>query len=104
MIPAELYTQFDAVFFEKTRLSMLTLLNQEGAASFNRFKQILGTSDGSVYTHLKKLVDAGYVKQRKQIATGKVETIYSLSAAGRKLFRRYLQFMEEILKNNNGRE
>jgi DNA-binding PadR family transcriptional regulator len=100
MNPQELYTRFDAVFFEKTRLSMLTLLNQEGSVSFNRFKQILAGSDGSVYSHLKKLVDAGYVKQRKQIATGRVETVYSLTAGGRRLFRKYLQFMEEILKSN----
>jgi predicted ArsR family transcriptional regulator len=103
MSRGELYTRFDAVFFEKTRLSMLTLLNQEGAASFNRFKQILGGSDGSVYSHLKKLVAAGYVKQRRQIAAGRAETIYSLSAAGRRLFLRYLEFMEGILRNNTGR-
>jgi len=91
------YTRFDAVFFEKTRLSMITLLHKEGWVSFNRFKRILGGTDGSVYSHLKKLLSAGYIRQNKRIAGDKAQTIYALTASGRQLFREYLSFLEHIL-------
>lgn len=92
------YTQFDAVFFEKTRLSMITLLHQEGWVSFNRFRRILGGTDGSVYSHLKKLLNSGYIKQKRQIAGEKAQTIYTLTPAGKKLFKDYLAFLEHLLE------
>ena len=92
------YTQFDAVFFEKTRLSMITLLHQEELVSFNRFKKVLGGTDGSIYSHLKKLLTAGYISQKRQIASDRAQTIYMLTPAGKKLFQDYLRFLEELLK------
>jgi DNA-binding PadR family transcriptional regulator len=96
------YTKFDAVFFEKTRLSMITLLHQEGWVSFNRFRKMLGGTDGSIYSHLKKLLTAGYIKQKRQIAGEKAQTIYSLTPAGKKLFKDYLAFLEELLELQKG--
>ena len=92
------YTQFDAVFFEKTRLSMITLLNQEGWVSFNRLRKMLGGTDGSIYSHLKKLLNAGYIRQKRQIAGEKAQTIYTLTPAGKKLFNDYLAFLEHLLE------
>lgn len=96
------YTRFDAVFFEKTRLSMITLLHQEGWVSFNRFRKMLGGTDGSVYSHLRKLLAAGYIKQKRQIAGEKVQTIYALTPVGKKLFKDYLAFLEDLLKLQKG--
>lgn len=96
------YTRFDAVFFEKTRLSMITLLHQEERVSFNRFRKILGGTDGSIYSHLKKLLNAGYIGQKRQIAGDKAQTIYALTPVGKKLFRDYLSFLEELLRPRKG--
>jgi DNA-binding PadR family transcriptional regulator len=92
------YTRFDAVFFEKTRLSMITLLHQEGRVSFNRFRKLLGGTDGSIYSHLQKLLSAGYIDQKRQMAGDKPQTVYALTPAGRKLFKDYLVFLESFLK------
>jgi DNA-binding transcriptional ArsR family regulator len=89
-----LYTQFDSIFFEKTRLSMMTMLYREGMVSFNRFKKIIGGTDGAVYSHLKKLYEAGYINQKKEIAGNSVQTVYSITGKGKKLFKRYLEFLE----------
>ena len=96
------YTRFDAVFFEKTRLSMITLLHKEGWVSFNRFRKILGGTDGSIYSHLKKLLAAGYIRHNRQIAGDKAQTIYALTASGQKLFREYLGFLENLLRTQEG--
>ena len=76
--------------------------HQEGWVSFNRLRKMLGGTDGSIYSHLKKLLSAGYIKQKRQIAGEKAQTIYTLTPAGRKLFKDYLSFLEELLKQQKG--
>ena len=81
---------------------MITLLHQEGWVSFNRFRKILGGTDGSTYSHLKKLLNAGYIKRKRQITGEKAQTIYELTPAGKKLFKDYLAFLETLLKTQKG--
>ena len=92
-----LYTQFDSVFFEKTRLSMMTVLYREGSVSFNRFKKIIGGTDGAVYAHAQKLLGAGYVSGNKEIAGNAVQTVYVLTQSGKQRFAEYLEFLEVML-------
>ena len=94
----ELYTKFDGVFFEKTRLSMLTVLFEEEAVSFNRFKKIIGGTDGAIYTHIEKLLKAGYVGKRKEIAGNAAQTVYFLTADGKREFRDYLKFLKTMIQ------
>lgn len=94
---AELYTRFDGVFFEKTRLSIVTLLNQDERLAFSALKDRLGLSDGSLYTHLEKLISSGYVaKERELIASGS-RTLYELTPRGRETFAHYIAFLDDML-------
>jgi DNA-binding MarR family transcriptional regulator len=97
----KLYTRFDGVFFEKTRLSLMTLIMQEESVAFNTLKERLQMSDGALYTHLEKLIGAGYVQKRKEIAGTTVRTLYSATGEGKTLFREYLRFLEEIITAKN---
>lgn len=100
MSKEQLYTIFDNVFFEKTRLSMMTVLYREKNVSFNRFKNIIGGSDGAVFSHLLKLEEAGYIDSKKEIIGDKAQTVYSLTKSGKKLFQSYMKFLEDtIIKN-----
>lgn len=96
----KLYTQFDGVFFEKTRLSLLTLIIQEESVAFNTLKARLGMSDGAIYTHLEKLIGAGYVEKRREIAGTSVQTLYSPTTEGKRLFKEYLLFLEEMITSH----
>ena len=98
----KLYTRFDGVFFEKTRLSLMTLIIQEEQVSFNILKKRLEMSDGALYTHLEKLIEAGYVEKRREIAGTAVQTVYTPSASGLALFREYLAFLEEMISSHKG--
>ena len=100
----QLYTQFDPVFFEKTRLSMLTILNSEEKVSFNRFKKLLGGTDGSIYSHIQKLIKASYIKQQKSILKDRQQTEYSLTEEGKRAFKKYINFLENILKTERRKE
>lgn len=101
---ADLYLKFDAVFFEKTRLSVLTLLYREGRLSFTALKEALAASDGAVYTHLEKLRAAGYVSRDKEVVDGTVSSQYELTARGRGQFLAYIEFIEGVLKEHADNE
>ncbi len=100
----ELYIQFDNIFFEKTRLSIMTILYKEDLVSFNRLKKIIGSTDGAIYTHLQKLNEANYITRKKEIIGSKLQTFYSMTKEGRSLFSRYLSFMEKIIMQSGNKE
>jgi DNA-binding MarR family transcriptional regulator len=95
-----LYTRFDSTFFEKTRLSILTMIYRTGLASFNYIKRQLEMSDGAVYTHLEKLVQAEYIGKKREIAEGAAQTSYFLTDKGRTAYRDYLTFLEKMLESH----
>lgn len=98
----DLYTQFDNVFFEKTRLSLITLIIREEKISFNDLKDYVGGTDGAVYTHLEKLIKGGYAQKGKEIIGTTVSTMYSLTDLGISEFKKYITFLENVLKNQQG--
>lgn len=95
---SDLYLRFDSTFFEKTRLSILTLLYREGRLSFNALKDALGGTDGAVYAHIEKLRQAGYLTRDKELIDGSVSSQYELTPFGRDEFRAYIGFLEDLLK------
>lgn len=97
----ELYTRFDGTFFEKTRLSILTIVYRSGRASFNFLKDQLGASDGALYTHVEKLVQSGYVRKRRRIVEGSAQTDYTLTKRGKEVFQDYLSFIAGVLESRS---
>ena len=97
-----LYLNFDQVFFEKTRLSIITLLYKESVVSYNRFKKIIGGTDGSIYAHLTKLIESDYIKKKKELVNESAHTIYSLTKKGEKAFKQYIEFLETVIKEHKG--
>lgn len=94
---SELYTRFDAVFFEKTRLSIVTMLNQDERLAFGALKDRLGGTDGGIYTHLEKLIKAGYVSKERTLTPGGAQTMYELTELGRQEFHAYIEFLSSML-------
>lgn len=97
MTVSELYTRFDAVFFEKTRLSIVTMLNQDERLAFGALKARLGGTDGAIYTHLEKLIKGGYVRKERVLAPAGAQTMYELTDYGRSEFRAYIEFLSTML-------
>ena len=99
----KLYTRFDHVFFERTRLSILTLVKTRNVISFNGLKQNLRSSDGALFSHLTKLVEAGYISRRKELAGDTVQTVYSLTPKGDAAYDDYVIFLQEVLQHSRER-
>lgn len=94
---ADPFARFDGVFFEKSRLAIVALLYMDEYAAFTTLRERLSATDGAVYSHLERLIEGGYVEKRKEVAGMKAQTVYRLTAKGRKEFDAYLAVMEELL-------
>jgi DNA-binding transcriptional ArsR family regulator len=89
---------FDRLIHEKTRLAIVSALAVNDSLTFNELKAILKTSDGNVSVHARKLEEANYLHCRKSFQGRMPRTEYSLTAAGRRAFDRYLGHMEALIK------
>lgn len=92
------FDRLDKLIHEKGRLAIMTLLAARPQWPFQDMKAELKMSDGNLITHLRALVQAGYVASRKEIIT-RPQTKYELTAQGRKAFQNYLQVLEEMVKS-----
>ena len=93
---------FDRVIHEKTRLAIVSALAANQTLTFNELKALLETSDGNVSVHTRKLEEANYLTCRKSFEGRMPKTEYSLTAAGRRAFERYLSHMEALIKAARG--
>lgn len=71
--------------------------------TFNELKAILETTDGNVSVHTRKLEKANYLACRKSFEGRIPRTEYSLTAAGRRAFEKYLSHMEALIKAARGK-
>lgn len=87
----------DRIIHERLRLGMVSALSIHDSLSFAELKSILGTSDGNLSVHARKLEDAGYVECRKGYDGRVPKTDYRLTAPGRRALERYLAHMEALI-------
>lgn len=88
----------DRLIYERVRLGIMSALSVNRSLSFAELKALLNTSDGNLSTHARKLEDAGYVTCRKHFVGRVPKTEYRLSAKGKKVFERYLDHMEALIR------
>ncbi|HEV8660383.1 MAG TPA: transcriptional regulator [Thermoanaerobaculia bacterium] len=93
---------FDRLIHEKTRLAIVSALAANQSLTFNELKSILKTTDGNVSVHTRKLEEANYLTCKKSFEGRMPKTEYSLTAAGRRAFERYLNHMEALIKAARG--
>jgi DNA-binding MarR family transcriptional regulator len=93
------FTQIDDVVHGPVRLGALAYLSTAGTAGFPELKRQLGTTDGNLTIHLRKLADAGYVVIDKQ-GTGRASiTRVTLTPNGRQAFLTYLDTMTRLARH-----
>jgi DNA-binding HxlR family transcriptional regulator len=88
----------DRLIHERVRLAIVSALAVNDTLSFNELKQLLGTSDGNLSVHARKLEDAGYLVCRKSFAERMPRTEYRLTTAGRNALERYVAHMEGLIR------
>lgn len=89
--------ELDRVIHERVRLGMVSALAVNGSLTFTDLKALLGTTDGNLSAHARRLEDAGYVLCRKTFEGRTPRTEYELTEIGRIELKSYLDHMEAII-------
>src|SRR6266496_2677497 len=88
--PGKRLPELDRVIHERMRLAIVSALAAGPSLSFNELKALLGTTDGNLSVHARKLEEAGYVACSKSFEGRMPKTRYSLTPSGHRAFERYL--------------
>ncbi len=96
----EPFLQLDRVIHEKGRLAIMSLLAASPQLSFTEMRDLLSMTDGNLSVHMRTLQEAGYVAVTKTFAQRKPLTTYALTAAGKTSFARYIDLLEQIVRQS----
>jgi len=94
--------ELDRLIHERVRLAMVSSLAVNDTLTFNELKNLLGTSDGNLSVHARKLEEARYVTCTKSFDGRVPRTEYRLTPAGRQALGRYLNHMEALIRAARG--
>lgn len=92
------HNDIDDVIHGRLRLGVMAYLSTVSPAIFGELRDKVGATDGNLSTHLKKLEEAGYVKQEKRFVGRKPQTRIHLTPAGRTAWLAWLARMDAIMR------
>jgi DNA-binding MarR family transcriptional regulator len=90
--------QLDRVIHERMRLAIVSALAANDRLSFVELKGLLGTTDGNLSVHARKLEDAGYLACKKGFEGRVPKTEYRLTPEGRRAFQKYVDHLEALVR------
>jgi DNA-binding HxlR family transcriptional regulator len=90
--------ELDRLIHERVRLGIVSALAVNGSLTFTDLRDLLGTTDGNLSAHARRLEDAGYVTCRKTFDGRTPKTEYGLTDLGRRELNAYLDHMEAIIE------
>ncbi|MDH3628190.1 MAG: transcriptional regulator [Acidobacteriota bacterium] len=89
---------FDRLIYERVRLGIMSALSVNPKMSFTELRDLLGTSDGNLSVHARKLEEAHYINCNKTFEGRTPRTEYKATAKGRRALERYLDHMESLIQ------
>jgi DNA-binding MarR family transcriptional regulator len=90
--------EMDPVIHERVRLAIVSVLAVAPEMSFNELKEQLDLTDGNLSAHARTLEEARYIRIEKGFRGRRPLTTLSLTARGRKAFRRHLDALQRIVE------
>lgn len=94
----------DPLLHQPARTQLVAFLSGRGEATFSELKRVLGITDGNLGAHLDKLADAGLVAAREDGGNSRVQTVFSLTAAGRAALAEYVEHLSALMQMSAGAE
>ena len=89
--------ELEPLIHERLRLGIVSALAVNASLTFTDLRAMLGTTDGNLSVHARKLEDAEYISCIKSFEGRTPRTEYRLTAAGRRALERYLDHMEALI-------
>ncbi|HVE77637.1 MAG TPA: transcriptional regulator [Gemmatimonadaceae bacterium] len=90
--------ELDRLIHERMRLGIVSALASSDSVSFIELKALLGTTDGNLSVHARKLEEAGYIECTKSFEGRVPKTEYRLTTPGRRALERYIDHMEALIR------
>jgi predicted ArsR family transcriptional regulator len=87
----------DQVIHQPARTKIVAHLVNFGACDYTSLKNTLGLSDGHMSTHMRQLVESGYVDVEKAFVDNKPKTTYKITKEGRKKFSEYIMALKKLI-------
>jgi DNA-binding MarR family transcriptional regulator len=87
----------DPLIHERLRLGIVSALAVTESLSFSELRGLLGTTDGNLSVHARRLEEAGYVRCTKSFDGRLPRTVFDLTDCGRHALGRYLAAMEDLI-------
>jgi DNA-binding transcriptional ArsR family regulator len=94
------YDGLDRVIHEKARLGILaSLAAHKDGLLFNDLKEVCSLTDGNLSRHLAALTEAKLVEARRGKGGARPQTMYSLTAGGRRRFTDYIGVLQRVIED-----
>ena len=94
----EIVSKLNKAFESRLRLGIMSVLAVNDKLDFTSLRDLLGTTDGNLSSHLTALEREGFIKVIKKFVARKPKSIYSATDKGKKAFRLHLDLLEEIIR------
>lgn len=91
------HRRLDEVFHSRLRLAITAALVPVRELEFTVLRDLVGATDGNMYTHVKRLEEAGYIETEKRFVERKPVTSYHLTGRGRTAFAAYVDELSRFL-------
>jgi DNA-binding MarR family transcriptional regulator len=90
------HNAIDEVIHGRIRLGIVAYLATVTTALFGELRDRVGTTDGNLSTHLRKLEEAGYVAVSKRFVARRPQTRIALTPAGRTAWLDWLGNIQKL--------
>ena len=94
------FESLDKVLEHRLRLQIMSVLVTEDAMDFNSLKEALNVTDGNLASHIKALEKEKYLSVNKTFVDRKPNTRYKITEKGRTSFKRHLDALEQVIRQN----
>lgn len=88
------------LLLSRVRLAVIAELVPVEWATFSDLRRAIQTTNGNLSAHLAKLVNGGYVAERKRFVRRRPQTRYRLTVAGRAALVQHVQHLQALIASS----
>lgn len=93
--------ELNRILHQPIRTRIVALLAVRDTCDYNSIKKELNISDGHMTTHMRELIEHGYVLADKSFVDNKPRTFYKLTPTGHNMLNQYISALKSIILGNN---
>jgi DNA-binding MarR family transcriptional regulator len=92
------FENLDKALEHRVRLQIMSVLVTHDGYEFNALKEVLSITDGNLASHIKALEREKYLTVSKSFVEKKPNTKYKITERGRTAFKKHLDALEAVVK------